>query len=169
MTLLRTVVFLAGIVTALSPCLLPAAAETRSEEIQRPLSPETFLGRSKGRSYRMNITRSETVNYHYEGVLGPDKVGLKGLWSAKPDYIEAESDNSYLDMNFLATHAYLVLGGSSNSSLEISLDGKPYGKVQVDAEKKYEIVSTSYERHQLSIKVPKGIKAYVFTFGDDTD
>jgi hypothetical protein len=138
-----------------------------AKQTHRPISPETYLGLSRGQSYQMSISTGQTVDYHYSAPLEEDQVGLKGLWRAEEEYILAESDNSYLDGNFLATHIYLVLGGSSKIPLEVILDGKLYGHVSIDGERKYDIASTSYKRHQLSLKVPKGVKAYAFTFGDE--
>jgi len=72
-----------------------------------------------------------------------------------------------LELNFLAAKVYLVLGGSSKIPLEVVLDGKSYGTIDIEGDKKYNIVSTSYGRHLLSLKFPEGIRAYAFTFGDD--
>ena len=134
---------------------------------QRVISPETYLGVSRGNSYSMSITAFATVDYSYEAPLGNDQVGLRGPWDAEDEYIQAQGNNSYLDYNFLATHVYLVLTGSSTASLDVYLDGQFYGRVYVKGDRKYDIVSTSYGRHQLSLKVPKGIKAYAFTFGGE--
>jgi cytochrome c biogenesis protein CcdA/thiol-disulfide isomerase/thioredoxin len=128
----------------------------QSKEVQQPISPETYLG----------LARRGDITSQYSGTLKNDQVGLKGLWHAEQEYIEAMGDSSYVDMNFLATDVYLVLGGSSSTPLEIILDGKPYANITIDGDKKYNIVTTFYGRHQLSLKIPKGIKAYVFTFGN---
>jgi len=141
--------------------------EQELSQSTRAISPEIYLGFSRGRSYKMNISTDQTVDYSYTAPLEADQVGLKGPWIVTDESIIAEGDNSYLDDNFLATHVYLVLSGSSKTLLEVYLDGKFYGCIHVDGDKKYDIVSTSYERHQLSLKVPKGVKAYAFTFGDE--
>lgn len=133
----------------------------------RAISPETYLGLARGKSYSMSIIPGKAVDYHYESPLKEDQVGLKGLWKAEEEYIVSESDESTLDYNFLATRVYLVLAGSSPTPLEVFLDGKPSGRITVNGDRKYDIVSASYGRHQLSLKVPKGIKAYAFTFGDE--
>ncbi len=71
-------------------------------------------------------------------------------------------------MNFLAKRVYLVLAGSSKEPIEVFLDGKPAGEIFMDGDKKYDIVSTTYQRHQLSLKIPEGINAYAFTFGNES-
>ena len=146
---------------------MPLLEIKESREIGRPISPETYLGLDRGHSYKMSIMPNQIANYQYSGRLEDDQVGLKDLWKAEQEYITAESDDSQLDLNFLATHVYLVLGGSSSIPLEITLDGKSYGNIKVNGDKKYNIVSTTYSRHQLSLKVPQGVNAYVFTFGDE--
>jgi hypothetical protein len=42
-----------------------------------------------------------------------------------------------------------------------------FDNITVHDDRKYDIVTASYKRHQLSLKVPKGVKAYAFTFGDE--
>lgn len=133
----------------------------------RSITPETYLGLDRGSSYQMHITPDKSINYSYTGPLGDDRVGLKGMWQVERQYILAASDASDLDLNFLASHVYLVLGGSSPTPLEITLDGKPYGNITVNGDREYTIVDTSYGRHQISLKVPSGVRAYVFTFGGD--
>jgi thiol-disulfide isomerase/thioredoxin len=146
---------------------MPAIEIQEPKKLSRPITPETYLGLDRGHNYQMSITPDKSANYRYAGPLGEDQVGLKGNWQAEEQYILATSDTSYLDLNFLATHVYLVLGGSSPTPLEISLDGNSYGSISINGDREYKIISTSYGRHLLSLKVPKGIHAYVFTFGDD--
>ena len=146
---------------------MPAIEIQESKRLSRPLTPETYLGLARGRSYPMRITPDKSADYHYEEPLGEDQVGLRGKWQAEKEYILATSDASYLDLNFLATHVHLVLGGSSPIPLEVTLDGDFYGNISINGDREYKITNTSYGRHLLSLKVPKGIRAYVFTFGDD--
>jgi cytochrome c biogenesis protein CcdA/thiol-disulfide isomerase/thioredoxin len=135
----------------------------------KPVSPETYLGTARGHSYTQEIIiipgKEET--YTYQTPLKDDQVGLKGRWLAESERMTAESDESYLEMNFLASQVYLVLSGSSATPMEIYLDGKKQESIKIDGDRKYDIVSTSYGQHQLSLKVPKGVSAYAFTFGSD--
>lgn len=137
------------------------------EKTFRLISPETYLGLSRGGSYKMALIPNQTVDYHDVAPLKSDQVGLRGLWRAKEEYIEAEGDESFIELKFLATRVYLVLGGSSPTPLNVVLDGESYGTIRMDGDRKYDIVKTSYKPHSLSLKVPKGIKAYAFTFGDE--
>ncbi|MBS0616269.1 MAG: cytochrome c biogenesis protein DipZ [Verrucomicrobia bacterium] len=139
---------------------------TEKNMAHRPISPETYLGLERGNSYAMHLKSGEN-DYAYSPPLGEDEVGLKGPWRSEDQFIEARGDNCYLDYNFLATRVYLVLSGTSPVFLEIYLDGKFYGSIHVGGDRKYDIVRAPYGRHLLSLKVPQGIKAYAFTFGDE--
>jgi thiol-disulfide isomerase/thioredoxin len=135
----------------------------------REISPETYLGTRREDRYTSEnkIIPSKTVFYSYSSPLQDDQVGLKGYWRAQEEYITSESNESFLEYNFLAQRVYLVLSGSSKYPLEIFLDGRKVSQVTVTFAQKYDIASTTYGRHLLSIKVPKGIRAYAFTFGDE--
>lgn len=141
--------------------------ESEPQQVTRPLTPETYLGLARSQRYNRQISLKPdiTVNYSYSSLLANDEVGLKGLWKAEEQYIEAESDQSYITLNFQATQVYLVLSGKSAYPMQVYLDGSLTKEIVVDGDRKYDLVNTGYGRHQLSVKVPKGVKAYVFTFG----
>lgn len=139
------------------------------EHVTRPITHETYLGLDRASSYAsgINLVGQETVRYDYKGPLGSDEVGLKGSWKAENERIVSESDESFIDLNFQARKVYLVLSGSSKVPLEVNLDGQPSQRIIVDGDRKYDMISTAYGRHLLSLKVPKGVSAYAFTFGDE--
>lgn len=122
---------------------------TEPEKSIRPISPETYLGTLRGKGYHSDV------------------VTLKGSWKVEGERITAEGDDCSLEYNFLATNVYLVLSGKSSMPVEVYLDGKFNNKFTVDADRKYDIVKTTYGKHLVSIKIPKGISAYAFTFGDE--
>jgi cytochrome c biogenesis protein CcdA/thiol-disulfide isomerase/thioredoxin len=138
-----------------------------SQVVSMPISPETYLGYGRGRSYVVEIKPGQTAAYDYSKPLGDDQVGLKGSWLVEEEYITPQGRDCYLNMNFLAKRVYLVLAGSSKEPIEVFLDGKPAGEIEMNGDKKYDIVSTTYQRHQLSLKIPQGVNAYAFTFGND--
>jgi cytochrome c biogenesis protein CcdA/thiol-disulfide isomerase/thioredoxin len=133
------------------------------------LSPETYLGLHRGGSYAKEVALQPNALafYDYKEPLHDDQVGLKGKWRAESERITAESDSSYLDLNFRASKVYLVLSGKSSEPVKVYLDNKEQESFLVDGDRKYDVVSTSYGRHHLSLKVPYGVSAYVFTFGAD--
>lgn len=136
---------------------------------ERPLSPETYLGTYRPSSYTKEITVKPNVitDYTYRAPLKDDTVGLEGQWNIESERITSESDDSFLEMNFLASNVYLVMTGQSKQPVEVFLDGKLAKTFSMDGDRKYDIVKTKYGRHLLSIKIPKGISAYAFTFGDE--
>lgn len=135
----------------------------------RPLSPETYLGSARARSYtsEIKLKPGQIVQYDYKKPLKEDQVGLKGKWKAEDERITAEGTDSQLDANFLAKQIYLVLSGDSDIPIKVILDGKPAGEIPMDGNRKYDIVKAAYGQHQLSLIIPKGVSAYAFTFGDD--
>jgi hypothetical protein len=66
---------------------------------------------------------------------------------------------------------FLVLGpasGETQGSVDVAVDGKPVGKVDVSEHKLYELVSappTTARSHQLDLSFSPGVEAYAFTFG----
>lgn len=148
---------------------LPVLSMQEPIKSVRPLSPETYLGTLRGHNYssEIEVKPDQSAQYNYTNTLPEDKVGLKGDWKVENERIVSEGSDSYLDLNFLAKQVYLVLSGSSKTPIQVYLDDKQVGTIEVDGARKYDIVDTSYGRHKLSLKIPEGISAYAFTFGDD--
>lgn len=150
--------------------LAPLEVKAEPTSIHRPLTRETYLGNLRGDRYTA-----------HPGVLGDDEVALHGPWKKEDEKIVSEGDNSYLDLNFIASRVYLVMGGTSASPVTVLLDGKPLpkedytkdmdseGNIFVKEPRKYDILNLhmNYGRHTLTLKVPKGIEPFVFTFGDE--
>jgi hypothetical protein len=116
------------------------------EKSSRTISPETYLG-----SARANRSAFK----------------LSGPWLEEEEKITAQGDDCTIEYDFLATNVYLVMSGYSKTPVEVTLDGKFDNKFIVDGDRKYDIVKTNYGKHHLLIKVPKGVSAYAFTFGDE--
>lgn len=144
-------------------------------------TPETYLGYKRGHVYtsQNQIRRDTTATYHYTGSLGTDQVGLNGQWEVKDEYILSQADDATLTLNFMANRVYLVLGGESALPIKVELDGKPIaaanktadmnqqGEIFVKEPRKYDIVDMKEAggRHEVTLRIPKGIRAYAFTFG----
>ena len=148
---------------------LPPLTSQEASRQTRPLSPETYLGMERGKSYTSEnkILFGQTALYTYSTPLKEDTVGLKGYWLVQPESITAVGNDCFLDYNFTGKQVYLVLSGSRSTPLQVVLDGHPLKEIRIDGDRKYDIVDTEYGRHILSLKVPKGISAYAFTFGDE--
>lgn len=151
--------------------------------LHRPITPETYLGYTRGSGYipEIKLKEDQTAVYSYTATLNQDEVGIKGKWLAGPENILAEGDDSSLELDFKATRVYLVLGGESKMPINVKMDGKPLpnkyytadmdeqGQIFVKEPRKYDIVNLhgDYGTHRLSLHIPKGITAYAFTFGDE--
>jgi hypothetical protein len=84
-------------------------------------------------------------------------------------------------LNFIATRVYLVMDSPDEQLVAVYLDGKPLppgnytadmdpqGRIKVKEPRKYDVVDLKgvYGRHTLTLKVPKGVSLYAFTFGDE--
>lgn len=156
--------------------------EAPASEKHRPITPETYLGYGRGSQYVSGIELKDDkiAQYSYKGPLEDDEVGLSGKWLVEKESITAKGD-SRLDLNFLATKVYLVLGGHSDKPIKVLLDDKPipkeYYTVDMDADgqiyvkepRMYTVINLKkdYGRHKLSLLIPPGISVYAFTFGDE--
>lgn len=144
-------------------------------------TPETYLGYQRAERYASDIRlkNDQAAEYESREPLTEDHVSIKGLWLVEPEYIQSMRNDNMLELDFLASKVFLVLGGQSDEPLTILLDGKPLpqeyytrdmnskGQLFVKEPRMYSIIDLKdqYERHKLTLRVPKGIQAYVFTFG----
>lgn len=164
--------------------LLGMAPVAGKEEVKpsRPLTHETYLGYGRADSYQpsISIKRNESATYDYSPPLEHDHVGLKGKWKVSKENITSQGDDSELTLNFIATRVYLVMDSEASHQVEVLLDGvvlpKKYytgdmndkGEIMVQEARKYDVVNLKgdYGHHQVTLKIPKGVSAYAFTFGD---
>lgn len=149
----------------------------------RPITPETYLGIDRAKNYQSGIRLkpNETASYDYSSPLQNDQVGLKGQWLANKQKITSMSDVSMLALNFLATRVYLVMDAETPQPVKVFLNGAPLpkkyytddmndaGEILVKEARKYDVINLrgDYGRNEISLKVPKGVSAYAFTFGDE--
>ena len=156
---------------------------TKEKMTKRVISPETYLGIQRAEHYvkGMQIKQNQVKEYLGSEPLEDNQVGLKGKWFIGPQNITSYEDGSELELNFIATKVYLVLGGESLEPIEVLLDGKPLpkryytedmnrkGQLYVKEPRKYDILDLKgdYGQHLLTLRVPSGISAYAFTFGEE--
>ena len=140
-----------------------------AETKQRTITPETYLGYARGDEYApgIELKHDKAESYSYKGQLEPDEVGLTGKWLVEKEKITAEGD-CRLDLNFIASKVYLVLGGHSDQPIKVLLDDKPLpkefyttdmdatGEILVKEPRMYTIVDLNkdYGRHKLSLLYP---------------
>ena len=70
-----------------------------------------------------------------------------------------------MELGFLASDVYLVMGGSG--TVDVSINGKPTQTIQVGGVPKLYTLfqASSPTSANLSLSVPPGVEAYDFTFG----
>ncbi len=160
---------------------LPPIAEKEKPFSHRYITPETYLGYQRAERTANSLKPDKMADYTYQSALGDDQVGLKGEWLVGDESITSDGLFSELDLNFIATRVYLVLGGHSSQPITVELDGKhlpkeyytvdmdSQGRIFVKEPRKYDILNLHghYGRHLLTLHFPAGIQAYAFTFGDE--
>lgn len=150
----------------------------------RPISPETYLGYARAEHYPsgISIKPEETAIYSYTSPLQENEAGLKGKWFVGKQKITSKSNDSKLDLNFLASQVYLVMDSEKPQTISVLLDDKPLpaayytadmddkGQALVNEARKYDIINLKgdYGRHKITLIFPEGVSAYAFTFGDET-
>ncbi len=151
---------------------LPALSEQEKEEkgvmALRQLTPETYLGYERAAAYtpEINVIKDKIAQYDYKNKLDDNEVGLKGSWLVQSQYIQAKSDGALLSLNFMARHVYLVMQSPTPASVEILLDEKSIKQIPVNEARMYEIIDlTEGGRHIITLKFPKDVLVYAFTFG----
>lgn len=150
---------------------------------QRAITPETYLGVDRADRYHPDISlRKGETTYSYREPLPEDDVGLKGRWRMDRQYIEAKENGARLDLNFIANRVYLVMESPEEAFVDILLDDatlpKEYytvdmndqGQIRVQEARMYDILDLhgNYGHHTLTLIFPKGVKPYVFTFGESS-
>lgn len=160
--------------------LIPLQEEI-AKETTKITTPEIYLGYTRAQNYQpeISIKKDQSSLYNYTHALANDHVGLKGEWLITPEFIQSESDDALLELNFIGTHVYLVMKSPTPQRLIILLDGKPVppeyyttdmdnqGQIQIIEPRMYALLNLkeNHGRHTLTLYVPKGISAYAFTFG----
>lgn len=150
---------------------------------RRTITPEIYLGYSRSHAYPygFEIIKDKPSSYLFTTPLEADQTALEGEWIIHPESVESKSGASYIHLNFLATRVYLVLEGKSHEPIQVMLDGKPLpsqyytsdmnarGEIFMTDARKYDMINlrNKYGRNKLRIRIPEGVSAFAFTFGDE--
>lgn len=160
---------------------IPPCKKAENMPCAMPLTPETYLGFKRANSYHPTLMIRNNVSTTYQDVesLGDNQVALHSAWTVEADCIISENNISTIMLNFAAAHVYLVMECEQPAELTVLLDGNPIpekyhsrdmnnnGTILVNQARAYEIIDLKkdYGRHTVTLQCPKGLKAYVFTFG----
>ncbi|MFQ5621236.1 MAG: redoxin family protein [Candidatus Nanoarchaeia archaeon] len=141
-----------------------------------PITPETYCGKKKNPGLgSVQACTKEGCDHADPEVHSPGVLYPLGSWVQEEEYLESKGGT--LIIPYTAGEANLVFEGSGE--IEVLLDGKavPLDKrgkhvvekggktvVVVDHPDMYNLVKGSVGTHELSLKIPKGMRAYAYTF-----
>lgn len=142
-------------------------------------SPETYFGSLRNQylaNGKTNVAGEQTLTI--PETIKLNRLYLGGTWSITSEYAENKGEAAIV-YKYKAKSVYLVMSGSNNAEIEVTIDGMAPGQAagadinrtsgigEVIEERLYKIVEDqNYAEHTLTIKIKKGnIKAFAFTFG----
>ncbi|HUC59526.1 MAG TPA: cytochrome c biogenesis protein DipZ [Streptosporangiaceae bacterium] len=130
------------------------------------LSPETYLGYERLQYLVTSkpVLKDAPQVYKFPERLPLGGLGLSGTWTDHAQEATA-GGGAQLELRFLASDVYLVLGGSGKIS--VSVNGKATQTIRVGGTPRlYTLFHASASRTgTLLLKVGHGVQAYDFTFG----
>ena len=142
----------------------PASDRLRDLTPTGPLTPETYLGFGRiDRFTGSKLYPDKQATYSFPPALGKDDFAYGGHWTVRVQRIVAGKD-ARLELRYYARKVYLVLGG--HGTVQVLVDGKPHGVVQVTSDRLYTLVDgSSIDDAVLELRFSPGVSAYAFTFG----
>ena len=110
-------------------------------------TPETYLGAARG---------DQSHGWSISG------------WDVQPQYIESKAAGATISYPVAAKNIYLVASAEAPTKLDVSIDGKPAGAVEVGQARLYDIYKgEGFGPHRLVLTAQgKGLRAFAFTFGN---
>ncbi len=145
---------------------------------EQEVTPESYLAAERAERFTNGAIEPGLHDY---GPLPPQPPPLSGLRYAGVWHIgawnAAAERGSELQLRFRARRGYLVMGATSSGRVHVDLDGRPIpadlagpdvhdASVTVGFNRLYRLVNlSSVQTHTLTVKVPRGVSAYSFTFG----
>ncbi|HTH92958.1 MAG TPA: redoxin domain-containing protein [Candidatus Paceibacterota bacterium] len=131
-------------------------------------SPETYFGAERNEYLGNGVQgKIENQTLTIPSATQNNTLYLDGTWNFQYQYAETVSPISHIQYSYNAKHVYMVASAKSPVTLKLTLDGKPYKTITVQANQLYDLVDgSSYGAHILQIEVDgAGLDAYTFTFG----
>jgi len=147
---------------------LPVAAELSDPTPKIRTTPETYLGYQRLARFdqigQLQRGHDRFADYTFpDRPLTQDELAYGGTWKVTQEEIVAGL-GARLRLQFTARKVHLVLAGQG--PVEVFLDGKRRGKVQVQASKLYTLLRLPAPRSGvLELRFARGVRGYAFTFG----
>ncbi len=131
-------------------------------------SPETYFGSGRNEylgngqagvpgSQNMQLPQSPNLNALYLG----------GSWNFSEQFAENSSAGAEVEYKYNSKNVYFVASSNTGAKVEIFVDDKPAGTIDIKDHKLYQLVNgKDYGQHVLRLKIDDpGLDAFTFTFG----
>jgi len=162
---------------------------TTTEGASRNQTPETYLGWSRSNTSFLNLSElNSTQNFNKSAKYSSKELNsnswtLSGDWIINNESITANSGDAVLKFKYNAKEVYLVAGNEGNpQSIKITSGGEDLTKlnktilgsdvnqnseIKIDSDRMYRLIKLDKfeENQEIELKVPKGLRLNVFTFG----
>lgn len=152
--------------------LLPAdfSADGITERKSEAQSREVYFGAFRNRYFAgVEAGNAGVFDFRFEDTRAENrfrgKFYLDGRWSIENEYVECQSDTCKLEFAFDAKKVFLVSESNTEKQIEVYKNNIFVKKVLVKDADLYTLVdSEKFERSDLRLVIPKGVKLYTFTF-----
>ena len=131
-------------------------------------TPEIYFG-TKRLEY---LTDSQKTTMPGEGYVFPERLesnhfALEGKWQFGTENVKLKEGSGKIKMKFYSGKIHMVAQANKMITVNIFVDGKPAGTVDIDQSDLYTLYdSQDYREHEIIIEVPKaGLEVFTFTFG----
>jgi cytochrome c biogenesis protein CcdA/thiol-disulfide isomerase/thioredoxin len=143
---------------------LPPEARQPEQTPTGMRTPESYLGYFRIDRYAGSPLQADhPADYTFPRTLDEGEFAYDGTWTVESERVVAGRD-ARLRLRFHAEKVYLVLGG--HGDVRITLNGKLRGRVRVDGDRLYTLVSQKQDREGvLDLAFTPKLTAYAFTFG----
>lgn len=156
--------------------VLNLANEMPEKDISKPTgvvtveaqSPETYFGSLRNSTLANGDKGLMGVQtFQYPEVVTKNLLYLSGKWDIRQEYAESQSNDSKIIFKYKAKKVYFVASSDEGIDVNLKIDGKAAGSVNIKDSGLYTLVShDTVEEHTLEITIPEGkLKAFTFTFG----
>jgi cytochrome c biogenesis protein CcdA/thiol-disulfide isomerase/thioredoxin len=129
-------------------------------------TPETYLGPQRldrSRYVGTPLVLNRPAHYRLAESVPQNDISYGGTWTLSGQ-TATPGRGARLDLHYHADDVYLVLSG--HGRVAVTRDGKPLPPLAVDGAKLYTVLSgTATTDGVLQFSVPRGVRAYSFTFG----
>jgi hypothetical protein len=179
--LLFLLAYAGGVLTILSPCILPVQA---APDNPHDWSPETCIGYGRAKKFASSGGALHGVPHDYAMLSAPalNQWGLAGSWTVHGDHAVSDLPRAKIVYRFHARDLHLVLGPSADGRpvrFRVTMDGKPpladhgadvdeQGNGSVTAQRLYQLVRQQGKVDDRTFEIEfldPGAQAFAFTFG----